>query len=244
MTIRFILIISITAMVLAGCAKPPLAELETARYLVRHAAEVGAADWSPGEYQLARAALDKAEEQMEKQQYRAAARTISLARRYAEEARSESEHALARQAELERQRAEKVRLLEEQRLRELAEQEAALRQRELEQRRQEEARQAAARAASAASVVKPSPPPPPPPPVEPVKVERYEVRAGQNLADIADLPEVYGDRLLWPLIYRANRDQIKTPQEIAPGQMLAIPRDKNSEELEAARKEARELNLF
>ncbi|MFO7813590.1 MAG: DUF4398 domain-containing protein [Pelovirga sp.] len=243
MTTRFLLIISIAAMVLAGCAKPPLAELETARYLVRHAAEVGAANWSPGEYQLARSALDRAEEQMDKQQYRAAARTISLAQRYAEEARSESEQALARQAELERQRAEKARLQEEQRLRELAEQEEALRQRELEQRRQEETRQAAARAARAASAVKP-PPPPPSLPVEPVRVERYEVRAGQNLADIADLPEVYGDRLLWPLIYRANRDQIKTPQEIAPGQMLDIPRDKNAEELEAARKEARKLNLF
>ncbi|MBD1401400.1 DUF4398 domain-containing protein [Pelovirga terrestris] len=243
MTVRFLLIISIAAMVLAGCAKPPLAELETARYLVRHAAEIGAADWSPGEYQLARSALDAAEEQMEQQQYRAAARTISLARRYAEEARSESEQALARQAELERQRAEKARLQEDQRLRELAEQEAALRQRQLEQRRQEEARQAAARATSAASVAKP-PPPSPSPPVEPAKVERYEVRAGQNLAEIAHLPEVYGDRLLWPLIYRANRDQIKTPQEIAPGQMLDIPRDKNSEELESARKEARELNLF
>ena len=127
MTIRFLLIISITAMVVAGCAKPPLAELETARYLVRHAAEVGAEDWSPGEYQLARAALKTAEEQMERQQYRAAARTIDLARRYAEEARSESEQALARLVELERQRAEKARLQEEQRLRKQAEQEAALR---------------------------------------------------------------------------------------------------------------------
>jgi nucleoid-associated protein YgaU len=244
MTIRSILIIIITAVAFAGCAKPPLAELEAARYLVHHAAEVGAANWSPGEYQLARAALETAEKQMDSQQYRAAARTISLAQRYAEEARRESEYALARQAELERQLAEKARLQEEQRLRELAAQEAALRQRELEQRRQEEARKAAARAASAASEEKTPPPPPPSLPAEPVRVERYEVRAGQNLAEIANLPEVYGDGLLWPLIYRANRDQIKTPQEIAPGQMLDIPRDKNSEELEAARKEARELNLF
>jgi nucleoid-associated protein YgaU len=243
MTIRFLLIIIITAVAFAGCAKPPLAELETARYLVRDAAEVGAADWSPGEYRLAKAALEAAEEQMKKQQYRAAARTISLAQRYAKDARSESERALKRLAELERQRAETARLQEDKRLRELAEQEAALRQRELEQRRREEARQAAARTASAASAAKPAPPPPVLP-SEPDKVQRYEVLAGQNLAEIANLPEVYGDRLLWPLIYRANRDQIKTPQEIAPGQVLDIPRDKNSEELEAARKEARELNLF
>jgi len=228
---------------MAGCAKPPVAELETARYLVYHAAEVGAADWSPGEYQLARDALVAAEQQMEKQQYRAALRTISLAQRYAEAARIESEHAVARLAELERQRVEKVRRQEEQRQRELAaEQEAAQRQQELERRRQLETRQAAARAANAASAAKT--PPPPPPPVEPAKVERYEVKAGQNLAEIASLSAVYGDRLLWPLIYRANRKQIKTPREIAPAQLLDIPRDKNIEELEAARQEALELNLF
>lgn len=245
MTIRFLFIIGIAAAIMAGCAKPPLAELETARYLVHHATEVGAADWSPGEYQLAQDALAAAEEQMARQQYRAAARTISLAQRYAEAARIESEQAVARLAELERQRAEKkARRQEEQRQRELAEEQAAQRQRELEQRRQQEAQQAAVRSASAANAANAAKPSPPPPAVEPVRVERYEVRAGQNLAEIASLPEVYGDMLLWPLIYRANRDQIKSPREIAPGQVLDIPRDKNSEELEAARREALELNLF
>lgn len=244
MTIRFLFIIGIAVAVLAGCAKPPLAELETARYLVHHAAEVGAADWSPGEYELARDALAAAEQQMARQQYRTAARTISLAQRYAEAARIESEQAVVRLAELERQRAEKANRQQEQFQRELAEKlEMAQRQRELEQSRQhEEARQAAARAASATTAATPQIPSPPP--VEPVRVERYEVRAGQNLAEIASLPEVYGDGLLWPLIYRANRDQIKTPREIAPGQVLDIPRDKNNEELEAARREALELNLF
>lgn len=245
MTIRFLFIISVAVAGLAGCAQPPAAELEAARYLVRHAAEVGAADWSPGEYQLARDALDAAEQQMERQQYRSAARTISLAQRYAEVARIESEQAVARLAELERQRAENASRQQEQRQRDLAEQEAAQRQQELERRRQLETRQAAARAASAASAASATKTTPPsPPPVEPAKVERYEVMAGQNLAEIANLPEVYGDGSLWPLIYRANRDQIKTPREIAPGQMLDIPRDKNMEELEAARQEAQELNLF
>jgi nucleoid-associated protein YgaU len=244
MTIKLLFTIGIAVALLAGCAKPPLAELETARYLVHHAAEVGAADWSPGEYQLARDALDAAEQQMERQQYRAAARTIGLAQRYAEVARVESEQAVARLTELERQRVEKARRQEAQLQREIAEEQAAQRQRELEDRRRQEARQAASRAASAANAAKPPPSPSPPPPVEPVRVERYEVRAGQTLAEIASLPEVYGDVLLWPLIYRANRDQIKTPREIAPGQVLDIPREKNNEELEAARQEALELNLF
>jgi len=244
MIIRSLFILAVAVM--AGCAKPPVAEFETARYLVHHAAEVGAADWAPGEYQLARDALNAAEQQMERQQYRAAARTISLAQRYAEVARDESEQAVARQTELERQRADKARRQEEQLQlqQELAEQQAAQRQRELENRRRQEAQRAAARAADAAKADATKAPPPAPPPAEPVKVERYEVMAGQNLAEIAALPEVYGDGLLWPLIYRANRDQIKTPREIAPGQVLDIPRDKTSADLDAARKEALELNLF
>ena len=55
---------------------------------------------------------------------------------------------------------------------------------------------------------------------------------------------VYDDAFLWPLIYKANRDQIKDPKEIFSGQMLMIPRDKSRDEADAARQEARELNLF
>lgn len=241
---RLFLTVIIVAVVLAGCAKAPKTELEEAQYLVQHAAELGARDWSPGEYQLAREALEAAERQIENHQYRSAQRTLQLARRYAEAARIESEKAAERVAALERQRAEKARLAEEERQRLLAEQQQAQqRQLELEQRRQAatEATTEATTAASAARAVKPSPPPPPP---EPIKVERYEVRAGQSLADIAGLPEVYDDRLLWPLIYRANRDQIKTPGEISPGQILSVPRDKTREEFEAARQEARQLDLF
>ncbi len=220
-----------------------MAELEVARYLIRHAADLGAEDWSPGEYQLARTALDAAELQIENQQYRSAQRTLQLAQRYAEVARIESEKAVERVAELERQRAEKARLAEEERQQMLAEQRAAQqRQLELERRRQAEA--AAAAAAAAADRPARTPQPAPAPPPAPVKLERYEVKPGQSLADIAALPEVYGDRLLWPLIYRANRDQIKTPSEISPGQLLDIPRDKSREELEAAQQEARQLDLF
>ncbi len=64
------------------------------------------------------------------------------------------------------------------------------------------------------------------------------------MAAIAARPEVYKDALLWPLIYRANRDQIKDPKEIFAGQIFVIPRDKNRDEEEAARNEAKTLNLF
>lgn len=239
MTTKFFVVIALSAGLLVGCVKAPVADLELARYLIGHAADLGAEDWSPGEYQLAREALAAAEQQIESQQYRSAHRTLQLAKRYAEVARIETEASLERVAELERQRAEKARLIEEERLQRLAEEQAARqRQLELERRRQAEA-EAAARIERA-----PQPVPAPAPAPTPVKLERYEVRSGQSLADIAGLPEVYDDRLLWPLIYRANRDQIKTPREISPGQVLDIPRDKNRDELEAARQEARQLDLF
>lgn len=72
----------------------------------------------------------------------------------------------------------------------------------------------------------------------------YRVRSGENLFAIAARRKVYGDALLWPLIYKANRDQIKDPQQIYPGQVLTIPRDVTDEEKEEARVTARESKIF
>jgi len=72
----------------------------------------------------------------------------------------------------------------------------------------------------------------------------YRVRRGENLFAIAARRKVYGDALLWPLIYKANRDQIKDPQQIYPGQVLTIPRDITEEEKEEARVTARESKIF
>ena len=75
-------------------------------------------------------------------------------------------------------------------------------------------------------------------------VDQVEVGEAENLQMIAARPEVYNDGLLWPLIYKANRDQIKDPKEIFPGQILQVPRDKTPEEIEEAREEATALQLF
>lgn len=72
----------------------------------------------------------------------------------------------------------------------------------------------------------------------------YRVRRGENLFAIAARRNVYGDALLWPLIYKANRDQIKNPQQIYPGQLLTIPRDVSEKEKEEARATARESKIF
>lgn len=51
----------------------------------------------------------------------------------------------------------------------------------------------------------------------------YVVEAGESLASISAQSDVYDDPLLWPLIYKFNRDQIKDPAMIYPGQRLQIP---------------------
>ena len=72
----------------------------------------------------------------------------------------------------------------------------------------------------------------------------YRVGSNDNLASIAALVGVYGDPLLWPLLYQANRDQIKDPSQVYVGQVLRVPRGLPAGDLEAARQKAREAGLF
>jgi nucleoid-associated protein YgaU len=53
-------------------------------------------------------------------------------------------------------------------------------------------------------------------------VERmYEVKQGDSLSKIA--LTFYGDSAQWPKIYEANKDQVKDPDLVYPGQKLRIP---------------------
>ena len=54
-----------------------------------------------------------------------------------------------------------------------------------------------------------------------VEVRRYTVVAGDSLSKIAK--REYGDAQKWRQIYEANRDQIKDPDLIYPGQVFTIP---------------------
>jgi nucleoid-associated protein YgaU len=49
----------------------------------------------------------------------------------------------------------------------------------------------------------------------------YTVRKGDSLSKIAK--REYGDAQLWRRIYEANRDSIKDPDLIYPGQVFRIP---------------------
>ncbi|NVN92448.1 MAG: LysM peptidoglycan-binding domain-containing protein [Desulfuromonadales bacterium] len=124
-------------------------------------------------------------------------------------------------AERKRIAEEAARIEEERLMREAAE--AVERQRLLEQRKAAEEALEAKSSTPAREVLPPQP-------------ANYTVRRGETLPQIAARSEIYNDSSLWPLIYRSNRDQIRDPKQLWPGQILRIPRHFSRDEaLEAKR---------
>ncbi len=84
------------------------------------------------------------------------------------------------------------------------------------------------------------------PPVEeePVIIEEPDVDTshvvvkGECLWWIAEYRQIYNDPFQWPLIYKANRDQIKDPDLIYPDQIFRVPRSATLEEIKEARRSA------
>ena len=66
----------------------------------------------------------------------------------------------------------------------------------------------------------------------------YMVGKGDKLRIIAGRKEIYNDPYQWPLIYKANRDQIRDPHVLFVGQTLVIPRRVALEEVKEARRQA------
>jgi hypothetical protein len=64
-------------------------------------------------------------------------------------------------------------------------------------------------------------------------VDRYTVMPGDTLAIIAAKKEVYGDARLWPLLYRANVQQIGPRGVIYPNQVLIVGRNHTFEDVNA-----------
>lgn len=89
--------------------------------------------------------------------------------------------------------------------------------------------------ASASSQKKPKESPPPLP-------TSYTVRRGETLPQISARTEIYNDSTLWPIIYRANRDQIRDPKRLWPGQVFVIPRNFSRAEAEEARRYSNKKN--
>ena len=66
-----------------------------------------------------------------------------------------------------------------------------------------------------------APAPPATPTAAPTPARTYTVAAGDSLSKIAK--KLYGDGGKWKRIFEANRDIIKNPDLIHPGQVLKIP---------------------
>ena len=70
----------------------------------------------------------------------------------------------------------------------------------------------------------------------------YTVRRGETLPQISARTEIYNDSSLWPIIYRANRDQIRDPKRLWPGQVFVIPRNFSRDEAVEARRYSNKNN--
>ncbi len=213
---------------MSGCAVAPHEELGGAQRIVARAYSLGADHLATQHYQEAYEALKRGEAHLNAGEYEQARSAFAIADHFARVA--------IQAAQEEQDRLEK----------ELKAREEAERRRQLEAS-QEEASPPHDPPKSAtkprAPQTQPAAPEPPPEP-EPEKVSRYDVQEGDTLWLIAIRPEVYGDPLLWPVLYRANRDQIKDPRRVYEGQTLEVPRNMSEADLEEAREQARQSEIF
>jgi len=79
------------------------------------------------------------------------------------------------------------------------------------------------------------PAPEPEPEPEPMK---YVVQKGDTLWDISTMGKIYKDPFQWPLIFRANRDEIDDPDLIEIGQEFVLKKVFSADEIQAARQKA------
>jgi hypothetical protein len=222
--LRCLLLLCI-AVLATSCAKPPLVELDAAEYMLNRARDKQAPEFAQSEYLAASNALEDAHKAMEQTDYRVARDSLEFALLHARRAVLLSERRQARRA------------ADEANARRRAQEEELARQRALQARLEE----------TPTAVPVPAPPPArpaPKPKPKTIPLTSYSVGERETLWTISAQPQVYGDGLLWPLLYQANRDQIKDPRQIFPGQTLSIRRDMTEKELEEARQRARESDIF
>lgn len=182
-----------------------------------------ASEFAPTEYKAARLALEDARKSMQRANYGAARESLGFSLKHARRSIVLTEEAKTRRIEAAAQRL----------------------------RDEEEARQAAIlqgwdEEENTSQVQTPPPAPKPAPKPKPkiTPATSYTVGEKETLWTISAQSKVYNDGLLWPLLYQANRDQIKDPRQIFPGQSLNIRRDMTQKDLDEARQKAKESDIF
>ena len=222
-----LLIIAALFTVTAGCTTAAPKWRDEALALLTQAQQEGAGTLLPEQFRNAEEAWARGEQFLQASERDEADKQFLLA--------AEKGRALREDAALERKRLQErdAERLEAERLAQ-----ERLRVKQEEERRQAEA--IAARRAKEPEAVEVRRPQPKPRQVQerPLTIH-HTVKRGETLPLIAAQNDVYGDANLWPLLYRANRDQISDPGHIWPGQVLRIPRNASREEIAEARRYAR-----
>jgi LysM repeat protein len=77
-----------------------------------------------------------------------------------------------------------------------------------------------------------------------VQPERYAVQRGDTLWGISGREQIYHNPFMWPLIYKANSQQIRDPDLIFPRQIFVIPRNYAPEEATAAIQQAKQRGTW
>jgi len=77
-----------------------------------------------------------------------------------------------------------------------------------------------------------------------VQPERYAVQRGDTLWGISGREQIYHNPFMWPLIYKANSQQIHDPDLIFPRQIFVIPRNYAPEEAAAAVRQAKQRGAW
>jgi nucleoid-associated protein YgaU len=216
-------LVIILGFLLGACASNPQEELQLARRAVAQAYAAGAPNLAPSEYKAATTALQDAENLIRFGNYKLARKVLPYAATHGFKATFKAREERVR-LELEEKK------LEEQRKAEEEERKVRLAKIEAEKRRKARDYQPKRRSRK----TKPKPP----------LLTHFEVRTKQSLWTISARREVYNDPLLWPAIYKANRDQIKDPRQVFPGQVLTIPRQLSETAKESTRQEAMESDAF
>ncbi|APG23839.1 MAG: DUF4398 domain-containing protein [Syntrophotalea acetylenica] len=220
---RLIIFLLALLFLTGGCVAPPLQELQSARSALEEALAAEAPVLAPNAYQAAQDALRDGEVLVQDKKYKLAREILPFA------------EAHARRAILQAQREQADRELQKIRAQELM-RTAQLPNEPVREPTPQTRKAIIARPAAPPAAARPKARPAPP--------ATYHVGGGETLWTIAAQPDIYGDPLLWPLIYQANRDQIRDPRQVYPGQSLTIPRKLSEDEKKLAREKALKSRIF
>jgi len=247
-----ILVTFLALMSFTGCAKPPTSEMADARAEFQLATDEGAQNYAPDQYMSAEEALNQADQLMEQGKYKEAREKALQALELARQARAnsrENRNSSSRSAKemydlaldavnkankaggytfVEDQMRDAQATLEQAKMaydagdymtaKSLSEEALVKAQKveamanEIHEQKNAEVKQQVAMGMEGSEATPKAYP------------TNHVVIKGESLWWIAEYKQIYNDPFQWPLIYKANRSQIKDPDLIFPDQNFVIPR--------------------